>query len=342
MIKLASLSIIFLILASTPLIFAQEETEEFSAIEYIDPLFRPTQEGLKAFYVGFGETAPKIIATLFLLLIGVAVSFAFKRGIKYGLKLIFSIPLLKATVNIDPDDIGKKATKGWVKLVNVIPEMFFWFIFAFFFILGLDTLGLEQASDALTQFWIFFPRLIAALVFLVAGFIFERIVIAGVEGSTSPYYGKDSGIKIPIQVIIYSIVIAIAVTRLGLDEQIVPILVWVIGIGIMGGFAIAFGLGGRFFVVDLVSLWSLNKLGIKANATVEYDIGGSIGKNIDKIKGKIIDMSTTHIKMEEGDGDNKKIFTIPTQSIFGQKVTILEEAPENETMKKVKKKDEKK
>jgi len=325
MIGLATLSLIFLVVVSTPLIFAQEET--FDPVEFVDPFFRPTQEGLSAFFTGLGEPVPKIIGALIVLVVGVGISFAVKRGLKYSLIGVFSIPKLKDLTKVDPSKIGKKGSEGWTKLINQIPEMFFWFTFAFFFIFVLNTLGLDQASDAMTMFWVYFPRIIGAIIFLIAGFIAERIIINSIESSKSPYFGKESGIKIPIQVIIYSVVIAVAVTQLGIGSEIIPILVWSIGIGIMGAFAIAFGLGGRYFVIDLVSLWSLNKLGIKVGVQIEYDVlgfltEGKLSRSSDKVKGTIIDMSTNHLKIKEND----KTIIIPTQSIFSTKVTVIKEA----------------
>lgn len=283
--------------------------------ESINPLFEPTQSALSAFLINLGEGASSVIAALILLLIGSAVAFFAKKVTKLAFRKIFSIKLLKDNTDVDPEKIGDEKAEGITRLVNLFPDIFFWFVFAFFAILAIDALGFPQASEAIQAFWEYVPNIFAALLFVVGGFIFAKMAKKAIESSKSVYFGKDSGIIAPVEIIIYVITFSLAVTQLKIGQEIITILIWTISGGVMAAIAVAVGWGLRFLPSNILSLFQMKKIGLDKGAEIKF-------KTTEEIKGTVVESTLTHTVLKVKDEQ----VIIPNGWLFSNKIILLKKA----------------
>ena len=319
MIKLASYSIIFVILFSTPLIFAQsEESKPIIEIPYesLNPFFEPTQKALTAFLSDMGKGGVSFIAAVILMIGGTAVAYFAKRVSRFALKRLFSIKIFKENSGVEPDKIGDEKAEGITKLVNLFPDIFFWFVIAFFAILAIDALGFQEASEAIRTFWVYLPNIVGALFFVIAGFIFAKMAKKAIESSKSVYFGRDSGIIAPVEIIIYVVSFSLAVTQLKIGQEIITILLWTISGGVMTAVAIAVGWGLRYLPSSILSLSQLKKLGLDVGAEITFK--HFFGEIQEEIKGTVVESTLTHTTLKA----SEKEFIIPNVWLYSNKVSI--------------------
>ena len=319
MIKLAGYSIIFLILISTPLIFAQsEESQPVIEIPYesLNPFFEPTQKALSAFLSDIGKGGVSFIAALILIIVGTAVAYFAKRVSRFALKRLFKIKILKDNSGVDPEKIGDEKAEGVTRLINLFPDILFWFVWAFFAILAIDALGFPQASQAIQTFWEYLPNILASLGFIVFGFIFAKVVKRAIESSKSIYFGKESGIIVPVEIIIYVITFSLAVTQLKIGQEITIILIWTISGGVMAAIAIAVGWGLRRLPSSILALSQMKKLGLDEGAEITFK--NYFSDSQEEIKGTIVESTLTHTTLKV----SKEEFIIPNVWLFSNKIGI--------------------
>ena len=184
--------------------------------------------------------------------------------------------------------------KGFLKNTSkLIPITVMWFVYMSFIIAAVDALGFTILSDALSSLWLWIPKIIASIVVFILGSILVHLALKWLL-SQPTFQSDDETFKIiatGLKVVIYSIVLAIAMTQLGIGEDVINTLVQAFAYALAGAFVLAVGLGLRKIVPLYVIMRDHQSLGIKVGNEIEID-----GK-----KAKILKVGITKVKLKFSD-----------------------------------------
>jgi small-conductance mechanosensitive channel len=290
-----------LVTFSTPVAFAQSS---FS----VETLYEPGIEAITSFATSIAQTAPKIIAASILLLIGLVVGKVFGKVISKT-----TLKFLQKT-KLQNDDLLSTGTSNQDSS-KLIASSVRWFIYLFFIIAAINALEFEQLSTALTDLWLWVPNLLAFILIIVIGLIVATFIGKWLDQElVKSNFGGSKYIKIGVKVIIYAVIFAVALTQLGIGQQIIPILVsafsWSIAIGI--GAALAIGLGFTFkeLFPAIINTASKQRSVLKIGQKVR----------IGNVTGTLTAVELLHLIVAT---ENNESVIIPTKELNNSSITVL-------------------
>ena len=319
-----SFSYIFMVLLMVSFIpvFAQEEQPDIPAqiLESAEPFYKPTQDALTKLFTIGAESGVAIIGALILLLIGYFVGIGIQKAVRFFIDRVLTNKFLKEKLDVDKETMKDE---GWYHVTNLIPPTIKWFVWIFFFVTAVDLLGFTEASEALSILWIYIPNLIAFVIIIAIGTIAITYIMKWAT-TRIDIFGEKQEVtlqKTVVKVILYIIVFAIAITQLGVGEDIIPIIIWLVLGGIMATIVVSAGIGLKDFVPQLVRNKSLSDLGIKKGAKIEIEkLSGTT-----TTKYEILEVGLTYTKVKEG----KETKIIPNSSWQNYSFNLKKEAKED-------------
>jgi len=311
-------STVSILMSSTlfaPLVFAQEEKQpvsEFLGVEENNPFF---QFWIKLFS-SWGDTiavnSVGVLSAIIVLGIGYFIGRAVEFALRKFLKKLFSNKLLVEKGGIKAGETYEKA--GWGQISDLIPMTAKWFAWIYAFVIAIDLLGFTEASAWLGVLWTYIPNIIAFIILIVVGIIGTRVILQWMAKFNSDLFGDDGSmpmVKTLVTVIIYALIFGIGITQLGVGEEIIPILYWVIIAGIMG-LLIAGGTGFR----EVFRSWSygegLKHSGLSNGDQIKYE-----GK-----EGEVAKIGITHTTIKIKD----EVFLVPNTELHEHKIQIVKKA----------------
>jgi len=283
--------------------FAQETSTSF--------FYEPAIDALTAFATGVAESAPKIIAAVILLIIGLIAGKIIGRVIeKSSIKLLQKVHKDENTNN----DVVSQTTSSRDSS-KLIASSVRWFVYLFFIIAAINALEFEQLSLALTDLWLWVPNLLAFILIIVIGLIIVNFIAKWVSQELiKKEYGGSKYVVTGVKVVIYAVIFAIALTQLGIGNEIIPILVaafsWSIAAGV--GAAIAMGLG--FALKDIIP-GAIN-IASKQRSILKVGQKVQIGQEI----GTITAVEMLHVIIAN---ERNESIIIPTQELSHQNIRIF-------------------
>jgi len=185
---------------------------------------------------------PNFLAALIILAVGIVVAYILRWAVQRALKVIAfdewcdktgcAQLLVRADIRSSPS----------VLLAHTV----FWFVFLVFFIVGLSSLELAMVNNLLAAFFAYLPRVFAALLILLAGFLLANFLgraalLAAVNANVASPRLLASGVRF----LIVALTLAMALEQLQIAQSIVTAAFAIAFGAVMLGLAIAFGLGGR-------------------------------------------------------------------------------------------------
>jgi small-conductance mechanosensitive channel len=176
--------------------------------------------------------------------------------------------------------------------VAVTGRILFWLVFAVFLAAAAALVGFPVLSTWLAGFAAYLPRVLAAagvlLLAVLAGHL-ARIVTLSAARSGGFRLARSLARAVHVSVVVVGCVIA--VEQLGVEITFVIVLA-ATGLGVMlGGMALAFGLGARPAVENLVACHYLSR---------RYQIGHRV--RIGDHEGQIVDIAATSVILETASG----------------------------------------
>jgi len=311
-------------------IFAQEEPQEpdipTQIVESVEPLYKPTQDALIRLFTVSAESGVAIVGALIVLLIGYFVGIGIQKAVKYFINKILTNKFLKDKLDVDHEKIKDE---GWYHITNLIPPTIKWFVWIFFFVTAIDLLGFTEASEALSVLWVYIPNIIAFVITIAIGTIAITYIMKWATTRVDIFGEKEEVTlqKTLVKGILYTIVFAIAITQLGVGQDVIPIIIWVVLGGIMATIVVSAGIGLKDFVPQLVKNRSLSDLGVKKGAKIEIEkLSGTTTGDKKKILYEILEVGLTYTKVKEGNETR----IIPNTSWQINPFNLKVEANENE------------
>ena len=174
------------------------------------------------------EYTPKIFGAVVLLLIGWAIGSVVGRAIKEIIK------------RMKIDQFLFKGRRPLIKISSIIPLIISWTIYLVFIQAAIEVLGIQALMIAIGEILNFLPRLIEALIIILAGYGIAEYVRRQIEESDIAF--SDLISKVLFFLILY-VAIAVSLPLLNIETFLINALLLIIVGSFSAGFAIAIGLG---------------------------------------------------------------------------------------------------
>jgi small-conductance mechanosensitive channel len=233
------------------------------------------------------EYLPSILGAVVLLLVGWGVA----RLLRYA-----TVQIAKRTVtrlaHTRPMDTSVPQPRSYSAAPALASRIVFWVVLLFFVLAAAEVLELELISGLLAGVTAYIPRLLAGLLILFIGLWLGEVTRAVLSRAGARIGIEESDILGRLgQVLVLLVVFSVAAGQIGIDTTLLVTLVAIIFGVIFGAIALAFSLGAKTTIANLLAAQSIAQT---------YSTGDDI--RIGDIEGKILRISRTSLVLETRDG----------------------------------------
>ncbi len=177
---------------------------------------------------------------------------------------------------VAPDE-GARQLKIRRSYAVIAGNVVFWIVFIFFIAAAANMLGWKMLSNWMDNVVVYLPSLVSGLLIILAGFVLSNIVKAGVisaAGSAGMAQGDVLG-RVAQMVVIFTTLV-IGIEQIGINvDFLTNVLIVIIGV-LLAGAALAFGLGARSLVANIIGAQQLRKHCRTGEQMLSGDVEGSI------------------------------------------------------------------
>jgi len=191
---------------------------------------------------------------------------------------------------------------------RIVGELVFWLLILVFVTLATEILGLNIVGAWLAEVVTFLPVAVAGILIVLVGYVLGSLA-RDLVGSTASTVGLARGDLLgrAVQVVILFTAIVIGVGQIGIDVAFLIMIAGIILSALLGGLALAFGLGARTHVSNVIAANQLRGI---------YQIGDKI--RVGDTEGRIIDITVSRMILETETGT----IDIPAK-IFDEQITYI-------------------
>ena len=190
---------------------------------------------------GFAHYLPRLIVMLIFALLGWLIAYVVKVVLRSVLRLI---KFDRISENTGASQLLNSAALP--PATEVLSRFVFWLTWLGFILLGVSVLGILGLQEEIARFFIFLPRLFAAVLILFVGLLaagfFARAALLAAVNANMP---SPRLLGLAIRSIIIVFVLSIVFEEVGVAEQTMLVAFGIAFGALMLGLAIAFGFGGR-------------------------------------------------------------------------------------------------
>lgn len=229
-----------------------------------------------------GEHFPNILGSVLLIFVG------------WLLARVLRSTIIRLSGRLD-GFVRKQASDDFLRRVGierpasaVIGSIVFWLVFLLFFTAATETLGLPVLATWLGGISYYLPRVLVAALIILAGLLagnLARDAISAAATTAGLNYGELLGRA--VYVIILLIAIVTAVDQLGIESRFLTLTITIVIAALIGGAALAFGLGSRTTVSNIIAAHYLRQV---------YRVGDDV--KIGAVHGKIVEIRPTCVILE--------------------------------------------
>jgi hypothetical protein len=197
---------------------------------------------LDAFFEGVVRFVPGLLAALLILIIGLVIGWVVRVVARRALvvaKFDHFCDSSGVSQILSRADIGAAPS-------GLVATVLFWLVFLTFLMAGLRALDVDVINRLISEFFLYLPRILAALAILLVGFLLANFLSrAALLAAVNAGVPSPRAISIVVKFLITILSFAMALEQLQIAKTIV-IAAFIISFGaVMLGLALAFGLGGR-------------------------------------------------------------------------------------------------
>jgi hypothetical protein len=246
---------------------------------------------------------PQLAGALLLLLLGWLAA-RFTRMI-----LVRGTGAVTAGINrLAPTHIARRITPSQ-QAMGVVGQIGFWAVLLLFGTAAAEAAALPILSAWLDQIVAFMPRALAAGIILLFGYVLSGVAR---DAATAPLsaagltQARFVGIVVQVTVLAASVIIGVA--QIGVDVTFLTIITAIALGSVLVSFAIAFALGARDLVANLIGIQQMRG---------RFVIGQAI--KLDGVEGEILEFSAAAVVLDTADGT----MTIPGQRYSAVSTLLL-------------------
>ena len=263
-------------------------------------------ESLTDMWFEVTKILPSIIGAIVVLFFGWLITKIIVKVIKKALKLAKADKLDDKLNEIEIVE-GKQLNFDTIKIVSTFVK---WVIYIMLLIIVSDILNLQIISEQISNFLGYLPNLFVALIIFTLGLLFANFVKKGLR---SFFESMDlSGAKMISQIVFFLLLIFISITALnqaGVNTEIITSNLTMILGAFLLAFALAFGLGAREVVSDLLKTFYTRKT---------FEVGKQIQFQDKIYEVDAIDNISVVLKNEDGK------LVVPIKDIVETQIKILD------------------
>lgn len=178
------------------------------------------------------------------------------------------------------------------RVADIVGGVVFWGVLLFFLATAADALGLPLLTSVVASFSLFVPRVFAAVLILVVGLVIGNLARGAISATATgagSSFGPGLGQMVRIAIVTSTVLIAMG--ELGVDVAILTAFFSVALAALLGGFALAFGLGARTAISNIIGSHYLRKT---------FAIGQTV--RIGEFEGVIAELTATTVILDVPDG----------------------------------------
>jgi small-conductance mechanosensitive channel len=192
---------------------------------------------------------------------------------------------------------------------RIVGGFVFWLVLLVFLAAAVETLGLPVMTDLLGRLAAYAPNLLAAALIGLGGLIAARVVrSAAMRAAEAGGISQPRGVATAAEIVVIVLIVVIALEQLGVNGRVLELTVAVTVGSALAAVALAFGLGARASVSNLIAAHYLART-VSAGQRV----------SIDGITGTVIELTPTTVVLKTTQGHT----VVPAQRFSESSTTIL-------------------
>ena len=206
---------------------------------------------------------------------------------------------------------ASRAPLAQERSVKAVGAIFYWAVILLFLTAATQVLGMGVFSDWLSSIMNYLPAVIAGILILLAGFVFSLMVrdlVTAAANSAHIAYADMLGQT--VQILIFSTAVVVGIDQMGINVTFLIVIVAIILGMVFGGLALAFGLGAKNVVNNVLAAHYVRQT---------YQIGDTVEFN--NLKGHIVQITNVSIVVENDRGQS----FIPTSLFLTEQSTRVED-----------------
>ncbi len=198
-------------------------------------------------------------------------------------------------------------------LTNVAATTVFWIVVVFFLAAAGETLGLGVVHDGLALLARYLPTVAAAAVVLVVGVLLGNGArAAATAAATSAKLVHAGVLGQAVRAVVVVLAVVIALDQLGIESTVLVSVVSVVAGALVGGAALAFGLGARGEVGNILAVHHVSRI---------YRVGQRV--RVGAVEGTVTEFTSTAVVLETAEGRA----VVPAKTFSEEISVLLEETP---------------
>ena len=253
-------------------------------------------------FQGFLEYLPQLIGAIAVLILGWLIAKGVKvLTIRMG-RSFDRVPKIIGLGGIAP----KKQVNESVLII--VSNVVFWLVILFFLTSATNLMGLTMFTGWLDQVIGHLPNILSGVLIIVAGIVVGNLVRDATRTATQNMPRRQRALlSRGAQIFSMVTMIVIGVDQIGINIAVLLTVISIVIGTLLGGVAIAFGLGSKNLVSNLIGARYLNK---------DYRVGETI--RVCEAEGTILELSPVAVVLETSDGR----LTIPAKT-FSEESSLL-------------------
>lgn len=194
------------------------------------------------------------------------------------------------------------------RVIGMIGNAVFWLIMFCAVTIAADVAEMETFSDWLKSAVRYLPDLLGGGFIILAGYVISAAVRDLVSTTlASVEIGQSELIGAAAQWATFLTAVIVGIDQVGVDVTFLIVVITIVVGSILGGMALAFGLGARPLATNLIGVHYLQQ---------QYSPGQVVA--IGEVEGQILEFSATGIVLDTADGRT----TVPGDAYFKNKIIV--------------------
>lgn len=269
---------------------------------------QPILSDFSRIYSEFIGILPQLVAAVLLLLVGWLIA-----------RLLKALTVRSAGLmnrSLSRIGLSRAGDSGAVKetTARIVAGIVFWLVILFFLASATNVLGLRMFAGWLDQVVAYLPKILSGILIIFAGVIFANIVR---DGFLAAFGSMPSAQRALLargaQIFTLGLLVIVGLDQIGIEITVVTTVLAIVLGSALGGLAIAFSLGARTFVGNLIGAHYLG---------AEYRAGERV--RIDGNEGVIVEITAVAVILETAEGR----MTVPARLFAEQASLILSREPD--------------
>jgi Conserved TM helix/Mechanosensitive ion channel len=285
----------------------------------VQSFIEPIINSLNQFATTLAQAAPKIVAALILLGIGLLV----------GRVIGWVVRKVAEKMNLDRHwsrtGIGESVSRAGWNLTRIISVAARWFVYLFFISAAVNVLEFAQLSEAINSVWLWIPNVAAFIIILVIGSLIADFVGRWMQREL-PARGVVGGKAIGLVAtgILYAIVLVVATTQLQIGEAILNSVISALIWGMAAAIAIGVGVGLAYGLREAFPAM------IRGSTQIKHALKQGQRVTIGSTTGTIQEAGSFSVILKDDQG---RTIVIPTKNILDKEI-VIESGPPPATQEK--------